>query len=77
MSSTQWQSSYYHIADAIARSDAYYGQGSGSIFLTDVGCTGSESRLIDCSYSSYTDGCSHSDDAGVQCLTSKLTNVQY
>ena len=62
---------YQYIADATT---AYFGQGSGSILLNSVGCSGSESRLIDCSYSTYTGGCSHSDDAGVQCQSSKLKN---
>lgn len=61
-----------HIADSIARSNAYFGQGSGSILMNNVGCTGSESRLIDCSYSSSTSSCSHSEDAGVQCYSRKL-----
>jgi hypothetical protein len=60
----------YSNADATARSNAYFGQGSGSILMTYVGCTGSESRLIDCSYSSSTSTCSHAEDAGVQCQTS-------
>ena len=41
--------------------------------MTYVGCTGSESRLIDCSYSSATSTCSHAEDAGVQCQTSSLS----
>jgi receptor-type tyrosine-protein phosphatase Q len=59
----------YSNADAVPRYNAYFGQGSGSILMSLVGCTGSESRLIDCSYSSSISGCSHYDDAGVQCQT--------
>lgn len=54
--------------DAIARTNAYYGQGSGSIHIDDIACTGTETRLIDCNYDSNTNDCSHSQDAGVQCV---------
>ena len=53
--------------DASAYSNAYFGQGIIPILMTYVGCSGTESRLVDCSYSSSTGGCSHSEDAGVQC----------
>ena len=52
---------------AIAYSRALYGQGSGSILLDNVACTGTESRLIDCSYDSHTADCSHFEDAAVYC----------
>ena len=51
-----------------ARSGGTYGHGSGPIYLDDVGCTGSESRLIDCSNGGWGDhNCGHSQDAGVYC----------
>ena len=60
-------SSYF--VDAIAYSNAYFGQGTSlSIYLDDVACTTAQSRLIDCSYDSNTGDCSHSEDAGVQCV---------
>ena len=46
---------------------AYFGQGSGPILLDDVACTGSENRLVDCPYDTYTSDCGHSQDAGVYC----------
>ena len=54
--------------DAVAFSNAHFGAGTGAIYLDDVGCTGSETNLIDCSRSS-TVRCSrgHLDDAGVRC----------
>ncbi|XP_030832919.1 scavenger receptor cysteine-rich domain-containing group B protein [Strongylocentrotus purpuratus] len=52
----------------VARSGGIYGQGSDPIYLDNVGCAGSESRLIDCSKSEWGDhNCIHSEDAGVQC----------
>jgi len=56
------------LTDAVAFSNAHFGAGTGAIYLDDVGCTGSETRLIDCSRSS-TVYCyyGHSEDAGVRC----------
>ena len=48
-------------------SSAYFGEGTGPIFMDMVICSGSESRLLSCSYSTTTDD-THSDDAGVKCL---------
>ena len=38
-----------------------------TIVLDDVRCTGTEDRLVDCSYDSSTGDCTHSEDAGVRC----------
>ena len=47
---------------------AHFGSGTGSIYLDSVGCTGTESRLIDCTRSSVV-SCfnGHLEDAGVRC----------
>ena len=61
------------IIGAQGESNAIFGQGSGPIWLSDVGCSGTEGRLLDCStgvVGGHT--CSHSDDAGVTCNTSML-----
>ena len=52
--------------DAVAFIRAHFGTGTGTIHLDDVGCTGSENYLIDCSRSSSVN-CryGHSEDAGV------------
>ena len=56
------------LTDAVAFGSARFGIGIGTIFLDNVGCTGSEANLIDCSRSS-TVSCyyGHSEDAGVRC----------
>ena len=47
---------------------AAFGQGSGDIFLDDLGCTGSEKRLIDCPHNGIgIHSCTHAEDAGVMC----------
>ena len=45
---------------------ATFGQGSGSIYLNRIGCSGNEARLVDCP-SGSTSGCGHAHDAGVRC----------
>ena len=53
-------------------SRATFGQGSGPIFLDQVMCRGVEYRLIDCANRGIqVHGCSHSEDAGVRCVTGK------
>ena len=57
--------------DPSAYSYAWYGQGTGPIYLSYVSCTGRESSLLDCQY--YQDeignvrSCYHYLDAGVRC----------
>ena len=48
---------------------AYFGQGSGSIWLDNVLCSGSESTLASCGHVGVgiTISCNHSKDAGVIC----------
>ena len=49
---------------------AGFGQGSGSIWLDSVTCTGSESTLASCGHLgvNVTKSCTHAKDAGVRCF---------
>ena len=51
-----------------APQNAYFGQGSGKIWLDNVGCTGAESSIAKCSHGGFgIHNCAHSEDAGVVC----------
>ena len=42
--------------------------GTGQIWLDDVGCTGSEQSLINCTHNGWgSHNCRHRNDAGVEC----------
>ena len=65
-------------ADATAYSNAHFGQNPNIIIaLDDVTCTAAQSSLIDCAYDSNTGDCSHSDDAGVQCVPREFHILYY
>ena len=61
-------------ADALALPRAFYGQGTGAIFLDDVFCTGAESSLWECSHSGIgvVYNCGHGEDASVICQGIKI-----
>ena len=60
--------------DAVVRGSAFYGQGTGPIYLDDVACVGNESRLSDCAYTSQ-HNCVHGEDVGVQCKAECKYNI--
>ena len=48
--------------------DAYFGEGTGNIWLDNVNCDGNEKNIRSCNHKGwgvYT--CTHKDDAGVYC----------
>ena len=54
--------------DAVAYSNAYYGAGTGPIYMDDVDCIGDEDKLLSCvSQPIGSNNCGHFEDAGVNC----------
>jgi len=51
-----------------ARHRAFYGQGSGQIWLDDLNCTGNDWTIGKCSHGGWgSHNCGHHEDASVNC----------
>ncbi|XP_016122208.1 soluble scavenger receptor cysteine-rich domain-containing protein SSC5D-like [Sinocyclocheilus grahami] len=51
-----------------AMTEAYFGEGSGEIWMDEINCTGTESSLMNCRTLGWgIHDCEHSEDAGVIC----------
>lgn len=53
-------------SDPVVLGSSNFGQGTGTIFVSNAGCSGTESQLIDCTYTSGSN-CVHSEDVGIRC----------
>ena len=67
---------FHLLTGATAFTNAFFGEGTGPIYLDDFLCRNTENRLIDCPNGGLNmiDFCNgHADDAGVRCPASKCT----
>ncbi|KAJ8040995.1 Neurotrypsin [Holothuria leucospilota] len=65
----------YSGADTI-RYFAYFGEGSGRIWLDNVECAGDEETIADCRRNQFGDhNCQHYEDAGVECSKQEVESV--
>ncbi|XP_053380060.1 deleted in malignant brain tumors 1 protein-like [Mercenaria mercenaria] len=63
----------YQRTGAAARSSAYFGQGSGQIWLDNVHCHGNERSIATCPANAWgAHNCGHQEDAGISCATDSL-----
>ena len=64
---------FSNFVGAQAFSGAYFGERYGPIILDDLGCTGNEKSIFNCSGSSIgVHDCTHGEDAGVRCPCKKI-----
>lgn len=66
VSNASYIHSPFHL-DATAFSNAFFGAGSGNIYLDNVACVGIEANLSSCTADLDTRDCTHSSDASVRC----------
>ena len=56
--------------------NAFYGQGSGQIWLDDVNCVGTEGTIRNCSHRGWGfENCNHGEDASGKCTAGKYAPV--
>ena len=67
---THYYCNHYYDTGVIcgsARCGAHFGQGTGSIVLNNVNCTGSEPSMFGYDHNYDVNDCGHHNDAGVVC----------
>ena len=58
------------LGNAVAATvSAFYGKGTGQVWLDNLECVGTEKTIGNCSHSGWGSSCSHGEDAGVKCVS--------
>ena len=66
---------YFHCSPAASfHHGAYFGEGSGPIFVDDLKCSENSTHINNCSYITY-DNCFHSNDVSVVCTGKEINNT--
>ena len=64
----------FKLTGAIARSYAFFGRGTGPIYLDNVRCFGNEASLLNCPHRGIgRHSCGHYEDAGVICRSKLMS----
>jgi len=63
----------------VARHNAFYGKGSGQIWLDGLNCDGTEQTIRMCSHRGWgNENCGHQSDAGIKCTSgNSLIKILY
>lgn len=64
-----------HSLAALASKGAFHGQSLSPQVAAGFACTGSESKLIDCSWEPAVSSCDYSKEAGVRCLGESIMKL--
>ena len=66
----------FSLLGATSFRNAYFGQRYGPIVLDNLGCTGTEQSLFNCSGNAIgVHNCDHSEDAGVRCTGAHIVYI--
>ena len=67
---------YHSCSHGVPKTSAFYGQGSGQIWMDNLQCTGTEQSLEYCNFRTWgSHNCAHNEDAGVECVNSTVSGI--